>query len=76
YLVGDGKSRIFQFVFVIFTFLGSIISATNILSFGDLMILGMAFPNLLGVLMLSGKIRTDLDAYWGMYKRGEFKAYK
>jgi AGCS family alanine or glycine:cation symporter len=76
YLVGDGKSRIFQFVFVIFTFLGSIISATNILSFGDLMILGMAFPNLLGVLMLSGKIRTDLDAYWGMFKRGEFKVYK
>src|SRR5690606_36545985 len=51
YLVGDGKSRIFQFVFVLFTFLGSVVSATNILNFGDLMILGMAFPNLVGVLM-------------------------
>ena len=76
YLVGDGKSRIFQFVFVIFTFLGSIISATNILSFGDLMILGMAFPNLFGVLLLSNKVRADLNAYWAKYKNNEFAVYK
>jgi AGCS family alanine or glycine:cation symporter len=76
YLVGDGKSRIFQFVFVIFTFLGSIISASNILDFGDLMILGMAFPNLFGVLLLSNKVKADLDAYWAKYKNNEFAVYK
>lgn len=76
YLFGDGKSRSFQLLFVTFTFLGSVVSAQNILNFGDLMILGMAFPNLFGVLLLSGKVRQDLDAYWGMYKRGEFKVYK
>lgn len=76
YLFGDGKSRSFQVLFVTFTFLGSIISAQNVLDFGDLMILGMAFPNLVGVLLLSGRVRQDLDAYWGMYKRGEFKVYK
>ncbi len=76
YLVGDGKSRIFQFVFVLFTFLGSIVSATNILNFGDLMILGMAFPNLVGVLLLSGKVKADLDAYWAKYKNNEFPVYK
>ena len=46
-------------------YLGSIITATNILNFGDLMILGMAFPNLFGVLLLSGKVRADLDAVAG-----------
>ncbi len=76
YLVGDGKSRIFQFVFVIFTFLGSIISANNILNFGDLMILGMAFPNLVGVLLLSGQVKADLDAYWAKYRNNEFPVYK
>ena len=75
YLFGDGKSRSFQFLFVTFTFLGSVVTATNILNFGDLMILGMAFPNLVGVLMLSGKVRTDLDAYMAKYKAGEFKVY-
>jgi len=76
YLFGDGSSRVFQIIFLIFTFLGSIISAQNVLDFGDLMILGMAFPNLLGVVLLSGKVRADLTSYWGMYKRGEFKVYK
>ena len=59
-----------------FTFLGSIISAQNVLDFGDLMILGMAFPNLVGVFMLSGKVRADLDELLAMYKAGEFKVYK
>jgi AGCS family alanine or glycine:cation symporter len=40
------------------------------------MILGMAFPNILGVLLLSGKVRADLDVYWNKYKAGEFKVYK
>jgi AGCS family alanine or glycine:cation symporter len=61
---------------VLFTFLGSIITATNILNFGDYMILGMAFPNLVGVLMLSGKVKADLNAYWAMYKGGQFQVYK
>lgn len=76
YLFGDDKTRYFQVLFVVFTFLGSIISAQNVLDFGDYMILGMAFPNLLGVLMLSGKVRADLADYWNRYKAGEFKVYK
>jgi AGCS family alanine or glycine:cation symporter len=76
YLFGDGKSRSFQILFVTFTFLGSIISAQNVLDFGDLMILGMAFPNLVGVIMLSGKIKADLAAYWTMYRNNEFAIYK
>lgn len=76
YLFGDGKSRSFQILFVTFTFLGSIISAQNVLNFGDLMILGMAFPNLIGVLLLSGKVRSDLSDYMRMYKADEFQVYK
>jgi AGCS family alanine or glycine:cation symporter len=75
YLFGDGKSLSFQMLFVTFTFLGSIISATNILTFGDLMILGMAFPNLAGIYFLAGGVREDLDAYWAKFKDGEFKAF-
>jgi alanine or glycine:cation symporter, AGCS family len=76
YLFGDDKTRWFQVLFVTFTFLGSIISAQNVLEFGDLMILGMSFPNLVGVLLLSGKVRVDLDAYWAKYRAGEFPVYK
>jgi AGCS family alanine or glycine:cation symporter len=49
------------------------VSARNVLEFGDLMILGMAFPNVLGVVLLSREVKRDLDDYWRRYKSGEFK---
>ena len=63
YLFGDNSSLYYKILFLIFTFLGSIITATNILDFSDLMILGMAFPNILGLLLLSGSVRKDLNDY-------------
>ena len=50
-------------MFLLFTFLGSIITATNILDFSDLMILGMAFPNILGLLLLSSNVKKELIDY-------------
>ena len=63
YLFGDGSSIIYKFLFLLFAFLGSVITATNILDFSDLMILGMAFPNILGLLILSGVVKNDLNNY-------------
>ena len=63
-------------IFVCFVFIGSILSATNVLSFGDLMILGLAFPNLFGIMFLVPKVRACLDDYWGKLGAGEFKTYK
>ncbi|MGB0685372.1 MAG: alanine/glycine:cation symporter family protein, partial [Planctomycetota bacterium] len=64
YLFGDQSSLAYKVLFLAFTFLGSVITSTNILAFGDLMILGMAFPNILGVVLLSGQVRQDLVVYW------------
>jgi len=47
-------------------------SATNVLDLSDLAILGMAFPNILSVLLLSGMVKRDLDEYWKKLKAGEF----
>ena len=63
YLFGDKSSLIYKILFLIFCFLGSIITATNILDFSDLMILGMAFPNILGLFILSGKVSKLLIDY-------------
>lgn len=63
YLFGDRSSIIYKFLFLIFTFLGSIITATNILDFSDLMILGMAFPNILGLIILSNNVKNYLTEY-------------
>ena len=63
YLFGDKSSIIYKILFLLFTFLGSIITATNILDFSDLMILGMAFPNILGLVLLSGNVKQYLHDY-------------
>jgi len=76
YLFGDRASMSYRIIFLVFVFLGSIVSATKVLDFGDLMILGMAFPNILGVLLLSGKVKRDLDEYWAKLKNGEIKRTK
>ncbi|MBM80408.1 MAG: alanine glycine permease [Planctomycetaceae bacterium] len=72
YLFGDRSSLAYRIIFLNFVFLGSIMSATNVLDLSDLMILGMAFPNILGVALLSGKVKRDLDEYWAKLKNGEF----
>ena len=75
WLFGPNASLPYKILFLVFVFLGSIITATNILDFGDLMILGMAFPNLLGVYILSGKVRGLLDDYWAGYRTRQYRTY-
>ncbi len=76
YLFGDGASMSFRIIFLVFTFLGSILTSTNFLEFGDLMIFGMAIPNIIGLVLLSGKVKVDLDDYLTMLRKGEFTVRK
>lgn len=76
WLFGPRSSLAYKLVFLTFTFLGSVITATNILEFSDLMILSMAVPNVLGVVLLSGKVRRALDDYWRRVQSGEIAPAK
>ena len=75
WLLGARASLPYKVLFLVFVFLGSVLTATNVLAFGDLMILGMAFPNLIGVYFLSGKLKRMLDDYWQSYRAGRFPVY-
>jgi alanine or glycine:cation symporter, AGCS family len=72
YLFGDRASMAYRIIFLVFVVLGAVMSATNVLDLSDLAILGMAFPNILGVLLLSGMVKRDLDDYWKKLKAGDF----
>lgn len=67
-LLGAAWSVPYKLLYITFTFLGSVVTAKNILEFSDLMILSMALPNLLGVFLLSGVVSRALKEYWGKYK--------
>ena len=72
YMFGDSSTMAYRIIFIIFVFLGSITSASNILDFSDLLILAMAFPNFIGLYVLHGKVRTALASYLTKLKSGEF----
>jgi len=71
WLFGDGLGIVYKILFLTFTFLGSVITATAVLDFGDLMILGMAIPNVIGLVLLSGKVRGKLDEYMELKRTGQ-----
>jgi len=73
YLFGDRSSMVYRILFLVFVFLGAVVSATNVLALSDLLILGMAFPNILGVALLSGKVKRELNEYWAKYRAGELE---
>jgi len=71
YLFGDRSSMIYRLIFLSFVFLGALASAGNVKDLSDLMIFGMAFPNILGVVLLSPKVRAALKDYMSKLRSGE-----
>ncbi len=71
HLFGARSSIVYKVVFLVFTLLGSIVAASNILAFSDILILGLALPNMLGLYLLSGKVKRGLDTYLIRLEKGE-----
>ena len=68
FLFGEKYSMGFKLALCVVVFLGAITTSTNVLEFGDLMILGMAFPNILGVYFLMPRVKKELDEYLAKVK--------
>ena len=77
-LFGGSNLSVYTYkaIFIFAVFIGAIVPLGAVLDFSDMMILCMAFPNVLGLILLSPKVRRDLLDYWQRYKSGEFKTYK
>jgi len=78
YLFGRGKQIIlaYRVMFLAFVVLGTVMKLGNVLDFSDLMILSMAFPNIIGGIILAPKVKEALSEYWTKLKAGKFKVYK
>jgi AGCS family alanine or glycine:cation symporter len=72
HLFGEKTVFLYKLLFLFFCWAGAVFNAASVLDFGDLMILGMAFPNILGVVLMSGPLKKDLDAYMERLKSGKF----
>ena len=63
FLFGEKFSLVYKIGALLIIFLGSVAKSKDILDFCDLTILSMSLPNLLGVVLLSGKVRQSMKEY-------------
>lgn len=73
YLFGKSKKSemIYKMFFLIFVVVGASVSLGAVLDFSDMMILAMSFPNIIGLYILSGEVKTDLGEYWRKLKSNQ-----
>jgi AGCS family alanine or glycine:cation symporter len=76
-----GKSRksemVYKMFFLVFVVVGASVSLGAVLDFSDMMILAMSFPNIIGLYIMSGEVKTDLNEYWKKLKNNQlFKKQK
>ena len=78
YLFGQSKwtEYSYKLLFLIFIIVGSSVSLGAVIDFSDMMILAMAFPNILGLYLMSGEVKTDLQDYLARVKSGAIKKFK
>jgi AGCS family alanine or glycine:cation symporter len=76
-LFGSSKFSVYTYklLFVVAVFVGATAQLGTVLDFSDMMILCMAFPNILGLVLLSPGVRRDLMDYWKRFKNDEFTEY-
>ena len=69
FVFGERKALVYKISVLVVIFLGAMATSTEIMNFCDLMILSMSLPNLLGVLLLSGKVKRSMKEYIGGLKK-------
>jgi alanine or glycine:cation symporter, AGCS family len=63
YLFGRKYIFIYRYLYVACVALGPTMSLSAVIEFSDLMLLSMAFPNIIGMLFLSGQVKVLLEKY-------------
>lgn len=75
YLFGKHGIWPYRVVFLLFVAMGPMLTIGNVLDFTDLLILSMAYPNLIGMIILSPKVAKMAKDYVRRLKSGEIRTY-
>lgn len=70
YLFGKGKTSdlVYKLLFLTMIVVGSASSMQAVFDFSDAMILGMVFPNMIGLFFLAGEVKKELNRYLSAIK--------
>lgn len=72
YLFGARFVNLYYALFATLTFFGGLTDLGTIVDFGDLILLAMAIPNLIGLFLMSGELKREVNAYIARLKAEEF----
>lgn len=78
YLFGDKRisENIYKVIFCIFIIIGSSMSLTKVVDFSDAMIFAMSIFNIIGLYLLSGELKQDLNQFLHKIDTGVIKKQK
>lgn len=78
YMLGESKAAeiTYKVMFLVFVVIGSSAGLGAVIDFSDFMILGMAFPNVLGLVIMSGEVKADMKDYFSRIKSGAIQKFK
>ena len=71
FLLGERGILPYRILFVGFVVLGPILTLETVIGFSDMMLFSMAFPNIIGLVLLSGALRGKAKDYAARLKSGE-----
>jgi len=71
YLLGTKSLIIYKILFLTAIFLGAVANPTLVIDLGDVLLVAMSFPNLLGVYFLTDKVAADLEDYMYRLETGQ-----
>ena len=64
-MVGRSQAMdiVYKIIFLLFIVIGASIGLGSVIGFSDAMIFAMVFPNVIGLILLSPKVRDELKIY-------------
>ena len=65
---------LFRIIFVVFIVVGAVSKLSDVVDFSDAMLFSMAFPNIVGSIVLAPKVLKKVRDYWERYQSGEMSA--
>ncbi|AVQ27853.1 sodium:alanine symporter family protein [Fusobacterium ulcerans] len=75
YIFNSKVASYFKYVFVCLAIMGSLSSLKIVWLIQDIVLGLMIIPNLIGLLLLNGKVKDATKDFWNMINRGEIKKY-
>jgi AGCS family alanine or glycine:cation symporter len=70
YLLGEWSIVPYRAIYVAVVVVGPVVSLSNVVNFSDMVFLTLAFPNIIGMIFLSGQVKRRVDEYVGLLKSG------